>query len=61
MSAYITTDGSDRYHAGEDCPAFSSGRIGNEALGIPLRPVLHLTSEEAQHGRQTPCPVCLPE
>ncbi|MEV7817149.1 hypothetical protein AB0P05_41815 [Streptomyces flaveolus] len=34
MSDYITTDGSDCYHASEDCPAFQAGRAGNVAQGI---------------------------
>lgn len=52
---YITTDGSDRYHTGEDCPLFKSGRLGNEALGISAKPIQHLTVAAAAAARQTPC------
>ncbi|MFC9269139.1 hypothetical protein ACFTXJ_15390 [Streptomyces zhihengii] len=55
----ITTDGSDRYHASESCPAFQSGRSGNEAQGIELRPVVTLTAEEAEVASQTKCAECL--
>ncbi|CAM5622874.1 hypothetical protein [Streptomyces aurantiogriseus] len=55
---YITTDRSERYHTGEDCPAFQAGRAGNAAQGIEPRPLVHLTPDEAQHVRQTPCPEC---
>jgi hypothetical protein len=58
MSAYITTDSSDRYHTGEGCPAFQAGRAGNAAQGIPPRPIRQLTTDEAERARQTPCPEC---
>lgn len=60
MSDYITTDGSDRYHTGEDCPAFQDALAGNAAQGIAPRPIVHLTAEEAKRVRQTPCRVCRP-
>jgi hypothetical protein len=59
MSAgYITTSESERYHTSEDCSLFQRGRRGNEAQGIPPRPVQHLTADEASGARQTPCPEC---
>ncbi|MFD7378470.1 hypothetical protein [Streptomyces mirabilis] len=60
MSDYITTETSDRYHAGEDCPAFQAGRAGNAAQGIEPRPIVQLTADEAQRVRQTPCSECCP-
>ncbi|MFE2297916.1 hypothetical protein ACFXAW_06945 [Streptomyces sp. NPDC059445] len=60
MSSYITTDGSDRYHTGDDCPAFQAGHAGNAAQGIEPRPIAPLTADEAQRVRQTPCPECCP-
>lgn len=60
MADYITTEGSDRYHTGEDCRAFQDGVSGNAAQGIPPRPIVPLTAEEAMRVRQTPCRVCCP-
>ncbi|MEV6027560.1 hypothetical protein [Streptomyces sp. NPDC052036] len=48
MSTYITTDSSDRCHTGEGCPAFQTGRAGSAAQGILLRPIVPLTTGEAQ-------------
>jgi hypothetical protein len=58
MSDYITTDGSDRYHTSDDCPAFQAGRKGNAAQGIESRPIVHLTPEGVKGVRQTACPEC---
>ncbi|MBA4865928.1 hypothetical protein H1V43_32205 [Streptomyces sp. PSKA54] len=59
MSAgYITTSESERYHTSEECPLFQRGRRGNEAQGIPPRPIVQLTPDEARQARQTRCPEC---
>ena len=59
MTEYFTTVASDRYHATQDCPAFRRGVLGNEAQGIPPRPIQTLTADEALRARQTPCHECL--
>ncbi|MGW1802040.1 hypothetical protein ACWCQN_40575 [Streptomyces sp. NPDC001984] len=60
MTTYVTTVESERYHTGEDCPAFQRGRAGNAAQGIEPRPIVRLTPGEAQRARQTPCSECRP-
>ena len=60
MTEYITTEASERYHTSQDCAAFRRGVMGNEAQGIPPRPIQHLTADEAARARQTQCQECLP-
>lgn len=50
MPDYITTDASDFYHAGEDCPAFQRGHRG-------VHEIRRVTAEQA--GRMNPCRTCL--
>lgn len=54
-TGYITTDGSDRYHTGEDCPAFQAGRRGSQAQGHAPLPVRAFVPGEARSG----CPECV--
>lgn len=55
----ITTRGSDRYHASEDCPMFLAGRRGSESQGNRLHGVLRMPTAEARVGGWTPCPGCI--
>jgi len=55
----ITTRGSDRYHASEECPMWLAGRLGSESQGNRLHNVLQMSEAEARADGWTPCPGCV--
>ncbi|GIH72678.1 hypothetical protein Mth01_49310 [Sphaerimonospora thailandensis] len=55
----ITTKGSDRYHASEDCLMWLAGRRGSESQGNHLHDILRMSAAEARNRGWTPCPGCV--
>ncbi|GAA2460382.1 hypothetical protein [Streptomyces macrosporus] len=55
----ITTSGSDRYHAREDCDWYQAGRRGSEAQGYRLHEPTWTSVAEAEAAGRTACGNCV--